>query len=219
MLTVRDINRIVTFIVQCFLSRKSHSKLHVLYCMFCRSNPCLLTRLAYAEIVGSVVLALWPTDLEKSFQGDLIHLESYLISQLKADVLISPHLPDVSSIPGHLQYLCRLASIAFTCLSDSRFFDASLLLALIKRLATSESYDLRIEAVRFINSTLRIHESVDDSDEMQQRRGCATCWSDVMKQKTIDCITGSVEIGNILFQMVLIPERSSKCLALVRAQL
>lgn len=178
-----------------------------------------MTRLAFAEIVGSVVLALWPADLEDSFHGDLVHLGSYLISQLKADVLNSPRLPDVSPIPGHLHYLCRMASIAFACLSDSRFFDASVLLALVNRLATSESYDLRIEAVRFINSTLRINESDDESDEMQQRKGCTTCRSEVMKQKIIDCLTGSVKIGNVLFQMVLIPESSSKCLAMVRADL
>lgn len=200
-----------------YMCGTSHVTLHVLY--VCRENPCLLTRLAFAEIVGSVVHALWPTDLEESVQSDLLHLGGYLISQLKAEVLVRAHpMPDVSSIPGHLQYLCRLSSIAFDCLCDSRFFDPSVFLALIKRLATSESYDLRIEAVRFINSTLRIHESGDESDEMQRRRGCSACQNTVMKQNIIDCVTGSTEIGNVLFQMVLAPERSSKCLAMVRSE-
>lgn len=153
--------------------------------------------------------------LDEPLKEDLIFLGSCIITQSKTEILSFHDVLDPSPIPGQLQYMCDIASLALDCFACERFFNLLDLVILIKSLLTSNLYDLQIEAFHFIISTFTDCQS-DSSDGSFCQRKFSHHWDVLEKKKIQDCLINCEEIREILLHLVLNKDhQSSKSLALV----
>lgn len=181
-----------------------------------RQNPCFITRLSFAENIHSTLNTVCTSGLDEPLKEGLIYLGSCIIIQSKTEILSFDDALDPSPIPGQLQFMCDVASLALDCFTHKRFFNSLDLVILIKSLLTSNSYDLQIEAFRFIIFTF-INCRSDSLDESFCQRKYSHHWDVLEKNKIQDCLINCEEIREILLYLVLNKDQqSSKSMALVK---
>lgn len=202
------------FIVVWICPKKQY--LSVIRFFIFRQNPCFITRLSFAENIHSTLNTVCTSGLDEPLKEGLIYLGSCIIIQSKTEILSFDDALDPSPIPGQLQFMCDVASLALDCFTHKRFFNSLDLVILIKSLLTSNSYDLQIEAFRFIIFTF-INCRSDSLDESFCQRKYSHHWDVLEKNKIQDCLINCEEIREILLYLVLNKDQqSSKSMALVK---